>query len=79
MLKVRMSDTGFAAPTGFGDFAIALWLKWSKAVPAALWFNILGLFDLFIALLTGVTGFGAHANQMTNIDDNKSRDFRHFF
>lgn len=73
----QILPAGFAAPAGFGDFAIAiaapfiavaLWLKWSKAVPAALWFNILGLFDLFIALLTGVTGFGAPADQMTNID-----------
>jgi len=73
----QILPAGFAAPAGFGDFAIAiaapfivvaLWLKWTGAITAALWFNILGLFDLFIALLTGITGFGVAADQMTRID-----------
>jgi len=68
---------GFAAPAGFGDFVIAiaapfiavsLWLKWSGAIRYALWFNILGLLDLFFALLTGMTGFGVPIERMVDID-----------
>ncbi len=68
---------GFAAPAGFGDFiigiaalfvAIALWLQWSGAIRAAVWFHVLGMADLFVALLTGMTGFGIADEQMTMID-----------
>lgn len=68
---------GFAAPAGFGDFAVAmaapfvavaLWLQWEGAVRAATWFHILGIIDFFFALLTGMTGFGATAEQMTMTD-----------
>ncbi|VAW89603.1 hypothetical protein MNBD_GAMMA17-401 [hydrothermal vent metagenome] len=68
---------GFAAPAGFGDFiigiaalfvAIALWLQWSGAIRTAVWFHILGMTDLFFALLTGMTGFGIPDEQMTMVD-----------
>ena len=68
---------GFAAPAGFGDFfigiaapfiAVALWLQWSGAIRAAVWFHILGIIDLFFALLTGITGFGVPDEQMSMID-----------
>lgn len=68
---------GFAAPAGFGDFAIgiaapfvviALWLQWANAIRAAIWFHLLGLTDLFFAILTGATGFGVPLEEMSNID-----------
>jgi len=68
---------GFAAPAGFGDFiigiaapfiAVALWLQWSGAIHAAVWFHILGMTDLFFALLTGMTGFGIPDERMTATD-----------
>lgn len=67
----------FAVPAGFGDFAVgmaapfiavALWLKWKGAVCAALWFNILGLIDLFFAIYIGTLGFGASDGEMIKID-----------
>jgi hypothetical protein len=69
--------SGFAAPAGIGDFAIAiaapfvavaLWLKWSHAIKTAIWFHLLGLTDLFFALLTGITGFGVPVSEMVMID-----------
>ncbi|WP_371171313.1 hypothetical protein [Aliiroseovarius sp. 2305UL8-7] len=68
---------GFAAPAGFGDFviamaapfvAVALWVQWKGAVRTAIWFHVLGFADLFIALLTGITGFGMQTAQMGQID-----------
>jgi len=68
---------GFSAPAGFGDFAIAiaapfvavaLWQGWRYAIGTALWFHILGLLDLFVALLTGMTGFGVPVSGMQAID-----------
>lgn len=68
---------GFAAPAGFGDFAIAiaapfvavaLWLQWANAIRAAVWFHILGFIDLFVAILTGTTGLGVPIEGMTLID-----------
>lgn len=68
-----MLPAGFAAPAGFGDFvigmaapfvAVALWQQWRHAYKAAAWFHALGFLDLFIAILTGVTGFGALPEQM---------------
>jgi len=68
---------GFAAPAGFGDFAIAiaapfvavaLWLKWSGAIKTAVWFHILGIVDFFFALLTGVQGYGISAENMSVVD-----------
>ena len=68
---------GFAAPAGFGDFvigmaapfvAVALWLQWAGAVRAAFWLHVLGIADLFFALLTGMTGFGVPTEEMTQID-----------
>ncbi len=73
----KILPSGFAAPAGFGDFfiaiaapfiAVSLWLQWSGAIRAALWFHLLGLIDLFIALLTGVTGYGAPTGEMNMID-----------
>jgi hypothetical protein len=68
---------GFAAPAGFGDFAIAiaapfvavaLWLQWKNSIRTAVWFHILGITDLFFAILTGTTGFGVSASEMHMID-----------
>lgn len=69
--------SGFAAPAGIGDFfiaiaapiiAVALWLQWKHAIRAAVWFHILGIIDFFFALLTGMTGFGAPAEEMAMTD-----------
>jgi len=69
--------SGFAAPAGIGDFfiaiaapfvAAALWLQWAGAIRAAIWFHVLGIIDFFFALLTGMTGFGALAEQMSMTD-----------
>jgi len=69
--------SGFAAPAGFGDFAIAMaapfvavavWFNWSGAIRAAVWFHVLGIIDLFFALLTGMTGFGAPVEEMSMTD-----------
>lgn len=68
---------GFAAPAGFGDFAIAiaapfvavaLWLNWTGAIRAAVTFHLIGMLDFFFALLTGITGYGATAEQMAMTD-----------
>lgn len=68
---------GFAAPAGFGDFAVAiaapfiavaLWLHWKLAITAALWFHVLGLVDLIVAIMTGTTGFGVAPEHMETID-----------
>ncbi len=69
--------SGFAAPAGIGDFviaiaapfvAVALWLQWKNAISAAVWFHLLGLTDLFFALLTGITGFGVPVSEMRVTD-----------
>jgi len=69
--------SGFAAPAGIGDFfiaiaapfvVVALWLQWAGAIRAAIWFHVLGVIDLFFALLTGMTGFGVPAEQMSMTD-----------
>jgi len=69
--------SGFAAPAGIGDFfiaiaapfvAAALWLQWTGAIRTAIWFHVLGIIDFFFALLTGMTGFGAPADQMSMTD-----------
>ena len=68
---------GFGAPAGFGDFIIAiaapfvavgLWLHWRHAIRSAVVFHLLGLLDLVIALVTGMTGFGVPASGMNAID-----------
>lgn len=68
---------GFSAPAGFGDFiiaiaapfvAVALWLGWRYAIRTAVWFHLLGFLDLFVALLTGMTGFGIPESGMQVID-----------
>ncbi len=35
---------------------------------AATWFHVLGIVDFFFALLTGMTGFGAPAEEMIMTD-----------
>jgi len=68
---------GFAAPAGLGDFAIAmaapfvavaLWLRWAGAMRAAVWFHVLGIIDFVVAFVTGMTGVGVAAEQMTVTD-----------
>lgn len=68
---------GFAAPAGLGDFAIAiaapfvaiaLWLHLKGAIVTAATFHLLGIIDFFFALLTGITGYGALAEQMDMTD-----------
>ncbi len=67
----------FAAPAGFGDFAIgiaapfvvvALWLKWTHAIKATVWMHTLGLIDLTVAIYIGSTGFLVPEGQMSLID-----------
>ena len=68
---------GFAAPAGFGDFAVAmlapfvalaLWLKWTQSIRFTVAFNILGALDLVIAIWAGTSGFGATADEMVKLD-----------
>ncbi len=68
---------GFAAPAGFGDFAIAiaapfvavaLWMKWKQAIKTAVIFHVLGFIDLFFAILTGASGYGISADKMNVVD-----------
>ena len=73
----KMLPAGFAAPAGFGDFAIAiaapfiavaLWKQWKYAIAATVVFHVLGLTDLFFAILTGASGYGISADKMNVID-----------
>ncbi len=67
----------FAAPAGFGDFAIgiaapfvavALWLKWAHAIKATVWLHTLGLIDLTVAIYIGSTGLLVPEDKMSLID-----------
>lgn len=67
----------FAAPAGFGDFAVgmaapivavALWLGWKGAVKSAVTLHILGIVDFFFAILTGAGSFGVPASDMHLVD-----------